>query len=199
MHPMTMTVDRHVLQPVAPAQRVEGHQHAHHDRGRQDQLAGLLGAGVAPHAAVEPEDVVGGQGDHQRHDQEDRQVLPVETGCLVPEVGDLGEAVSGDDADGVEQGEDQSRSDAAGPDARRSPGRPRSTCGASSCSGFDVEVFLRTQTCPRNSPPLGQKVPTALRPSDMCTSKHLHSSMSGARPPPDEPDPSTHPPLPFAH
>ena len=85
------------------AQRVEGHQDGDGDRRREDQLAGLLDAGMAPHAPVEPEDVVGHERDHQGDDEEGGEVLPVEAGGLVPEVDDLGHAVPGHDADGVEQ------------------------------------------------------------------------------------------------
>ena len=84
------------------------------DGGRQDQLAGLLDTGVAPHAAVEAEDVVGDQGDDHAPRGGTRRSAASSGPGLVAEVGDLGQAVAGDDAEGVEQDEDDPGPDPAG-------------------------------------------------------------------------------------
>ena len=99
-----------------PPERIGHDEQADHARGRQDQLAGLFGSGVAPHPSVQAEDVVGHQGEDEDQTQEGGEMLPVETGCLVPEVGDLGQAVADDDAQGVEAREDQAGADPTGPD-----------------------------------------------------------------------------------
>ena len=161
--------DRDVLESVPLAHRVQHHQDAHHHGGRQDQLAGLLNAGVAPHPAVQPEDVVGHQRDDQGHGQEGGQVLPVQPWGLVPEVGDLGQAVPGDDTDGVEQGEHQTGPDPAGPDGhvplasveRRIGGTPHEPAAP---PRFAPESFARIRSV-HPTAPTWPKVPTALHPS----------------------------------
>jgi hypothetical protein len=92
----------------------EGDQHTQGGGHRQEELAGLVGAGVPPHAAVESEHLVGDDGDDDGHRQELHEVEPVAAGCPVTEVGDLGQSVPGDHGDGVEQDEEERGTDAAG-------------------------------------------------------------------------------------
>ena len=94
-HPTKTTRERNPLEAhdVVPqrAQCGQDHQRGHR---RQQDLAGLLDAGVAPDAAVEAEDPVGDEVDGQGQDEEHAEVLPVDGGGAIAEVGHLGGAVA---------------------------------------------------------------------------------------------------------
>ena len=108
---------RDELDMEGPSDRPEGDEDAEDGRRGEDDLAGLLGAGMPPHPPVQAEHPVRQQRDDDGDHQEAGEVLPVVGGGLVPEVGDLGEAEPGDDADRVEEDEHD-----GGPDATRGHG-----------------------------------------------------------------------------
>ena len=99
------------LQSDVVPQRPQSREHHQRGQGRQQDLACLLDAGVTPDAAVETEHPVGAQVDGQGQDEEEAEVLPVDSGSAVPEVGHLGGSVRGHDDDDVEQREDDTSPD----------------------------------------------------------------------------------------
>ena len=156
---------RDTLQSDVVPQRAQSRQHHQRGQGRQQDLACLLDAGVAPDAAVETEHPVGAQVDGQGQDQEEAEVLPVDGGSAVPEVGHLGGSVGGHDDDDVEQREDDTSPDVrcAGSQSVAPEGRTTKSPGLSRVGPLPPNRY-RHSLCPPGSVPQRRRERASVAP-----------------------------------
>jgi hypothetical protein len=94
-----------------PPQRVKRDQYRHRAESRKKYLASLFNTRVAPYPAVQAEQAVGRELDHECRDQEDRELLPVIGRRPVPEVHDLGDRVPRNYDQDIEENEKKDRAD----------------------------------------------------------------------------------------